>query len=255
MPNVPISTNQSVYTVTATKNAAVSRDIICFEVLDYDSLTYVKVGDARKDVTCLICKKVTIVHRQTRIFSLNYATDQLFNSKYNWPSPQPVQTWGLMPASDNFDFSGTRTVEYILYLLVGNTKYTISLGTLVITVSGYDHRHGSNQELIEETSAGESSGPNYDIVGDRLYGVSVNCGAEAVIFSYNTEERSERSASSHVYFLSDSPLNVEDYNDFWKKKNRTVGVINYNGNYDIKTFPHADFPDDVVMGAGYGTNL
>jgi hypothetical protein len=222
----------------------------CFEVLDFDSLTYVKVAKKFVNVTCLIYKKVTVKHNQLRQFGLSKVDDkQVLDKSTNIPE---MPWWYLndTAASDKYTYVGTRTVEYILCLVVGSGKYTISLGTVTITTDGKYDLVGKYQDIVEDSLAPEEDGPNIVVTGNRLYSAVVNCGKEVVTFSYDVEEPSG-SFSENIMFQTDTPINAEDYNNtkvntFWTKKNKIVGVIDYLGKYNISEFPCDKFPDKVM---------
>jgi hypothetical protein len=230
----------------------------CFEVLDYDSLTNVTVGsDKNQHVVALIYKKVTITHTQTRTFSSGNTTT-MPNSKSDGPTIINNELQKYFTGADNFTHSGSRNVEYILCLLVGIKKYIISLGEVNISVTGSYNVSGKIVEMVEEgydsnyppnTYQTKQFGPTFTVTGNRIYGVSINCGKEIATFSYDVDELdNSKSFSSNVNWLTDSPINLEDtnINDMWIKKNRVVGVVNYYGISKTQTFPCAEFPDKVM---------
>jgi len=236
--------------------------MVCFEVLDYDSLTHVTVGNDYKNVVALIYKKITISHSQTRTFALSN-TGTSTNCKGDSPDTMPLAIQKTYPAVDNFSSSGSRKIEYILCLLVGEDKYTISLGEVSIVSSSAKVVSGKNVELIEDgydpdfppdTYSSQTTGPAFAVTGDRLYGASINCGKELVTFSYDIDSLdTAKGFNSNVNWMTDSPLNLEDtnVNDMWIKKNRVVGVMNYSGIYETKEFDCSNFPDKI-MAVGYG---
>jgi len=159
----------------------------------------------------------------------------------------PVWYLDSVPATDNFSYNGTRTVEYKLALVVGNQQYLLSLGTITITNSGHYNLSGKNIDLIEGAANIDSLGPIISVTGNRLYGVSINCGKDLITYTYDAEELDpSKSFSNNVMFQTDSPINAEDYNDYWIKKNRVVGAMNYYGKSDSKEFPYTKFPDKVM---------
>lgn len=252
------------WTESATRNTAnskssvASRNITCFEVLDYDSLTHVLVDGNYVSVICLIYKKITISHTQNRRYTLNYSHPEA-NIKDTGMITMPSWYLDSVPATDNFDYSGTRTVEYKLCLIVGDQQYVTELGTVGIEVSGYHNLSGTDKELKEEAAEESSGGPFFTVIGNRLYGVNVNCGKEAITYTYDIESLDpSKSFSNNALFQFDSPVNLEDYNDNWIKQERVVGAMNYYGIADDKHFSYTE-PDpsdaelpDTVLAVGYG---
>lgn len=221
-----------------------TRTIVCFEILDYDSLTYVSVGDKHVQVVALIYKKVTISHTQDREYLINAQASGVTNTKLS-SFPLALTELDLTPATDNYDYSGTRDVEYILCVIIGEKKYTKSLGNVSISVTGNYHMSGKNKELIEEggSTFQSSTDCKFTCTGERLYGVSVNCGKEMVTFSYDLEklDTTKELLGSGL----DSPVNLEDYNGYWKKYSRVVGVMNYYGIEDSKIFSYTGSPEET----------
>jgi hypothetical protein len=247
-----IWTNTAIRTTNLDKSSVATRDLVCFEVLDYDSLTYIKVGDAYVNVVAMIYKKVIIGHTQERVYKLEKIDPEESNTKDNKVPNYPVWWLDNTQATDGYEYSGERSVEYILCVLVGEVKYLLSLGNVSISVSGYHNLAGVNKDLIEDAGLLESEGPLFTVSGNRLYGVSVNCGKDLVAYSYDVEERNDRPISNQALLQIDSPINVEDKNEFWQKKNRIVGAINYAGEGTSKEFSCDDFPDEV-MAINYGS--
>lgn len=245
-------TNQATRTTDNKRGSTATRALVCFEILDYDSLTHVKVGDSRVDVVCLIYKKVTITHSQQRDYSLQYSTsmanikdDKMFVPSFTYLDPAP--------ATDDYAYTGTRKVEYILCLLVGAEKTVIPLGTIDISVSGHYNLSGIEVDLKEDAATLDEEGPIFTVTGNRLYGVSVNVGKEAVTYSYDVEEMTG-APSNNILLQYDSPANIEAYNQFWTKKDRVVGAMNYYGITDTKSFNYgtsgtsgtSGFPDKIM---------
>jgi hypothetical protein len=241
-------TNEGIRTTKNRRQSVALRDITCFEVLDYDSLTNVKVSGVAVHVVGLIYKKVRIQHSQGRVYSLE-VSNSIANNKETIVPPVPDWWLDAAPASDKYTYSGIRTIEYILSLLVGSSKYILNLGTLVITANGSYNMEGTDRDLKEESSVAEV-GPLFTVLGNRIYGVSVNVGKQALTYSYDVEVP-KGSMSSNVLFQYDSPINTEDYNDYWEKLHRVVGAVNYKGKLSSRQFPCSSFPD-TVMGVGYG---
>lgn len=252
-----VSDNFSTQTTTMTSSLSANRDITCFEVLDYDSLTYVSVGEEHFNVIALIYKKVTIKHSQTRLLNL----EEEFSNTFNFKGVQFASWEPTGSEIDNFSYDGTRTVEYIFALVVGNRLYTKSLGTVVITNTGKYNRSGTHKEVVEEgcdpsypcTYVETIEGPTFTIAGNRLYGVSVNCGAELVTYSYDLEV-----FNGEYNEETDSPTNIEDCNNNWSKISRIIGVYDYVGASTDKVYTYGNdkeipegFPD-TVMAVGYG---
>lgn len=261
-------TSQATYTTTVNKSLVANRNMVCFEVLDFDSLTHVSVNDEYKDVVALIYKRITIEHIQNRTFAMS-RSHETTNCKGYEPDSMTLTYYKILPANDSFTYTGSRKVEYILCLIVGAEKYTINLGELNIATTGQYNVTGKNVELIEDgcdddfppcTYAVDNTNPAFTVTGidgaiaQRLYGVSINCGKEAVTYSYDVEELdTTKSFDSNVNFYTDSPLNLEDtnINDCWVKKHRVVGAMNYLGIYESKTFDYSSFADEVLA-VGYG---
>jgi hypothetical protein len=243
-------TNSAIRKTENVTTSNATREIVCFEVLDYDSLTYVKVGDGNVNVVAAIYKKVTISHTQQRKYSLIKEDLNEPNTKFNSVPTMPAWYLDNTPATDYYAYSGSRKIEYILCLVVGEVKYVFSLGEVNISVAGYYNLEGENIDLIEDAAALSQGGPFFTVSGDRLYGVSVNCGLEVVTYSYDVEERNDRPVSNHILLQIDSPMNVEDINEFWQKKHRVVGAMTYEGKGESKIF--SDELPDTVMAVGYG---
>jgi hypothetical protein len=251
-PNSPeVWTNQALRVTTNTVTSNATRVIVCFEVLDYDSLTYIKIGDNYVNVVALIYKKVTIAHEQIREYLLEKEDPNEPNTKFNSVPTMPAWYLDNTQATDGYTYEGTRDVEYILCIVAGEEKYYFPLGNVSISVSGSHNLAGINKDLIEDAGLLESTGPSFSVSGDRLYGVSVNCGKEVVTYSYDVEERNDRPVSQQALLQIDSPVNIEDKNEFWQKKHRIIGAINYSGEGTSKEFSCDDFPDEV-MAINYG---
>ena len=225
-----------------------TRNLVVFEVLDYDSRTYVPVSEANAHVVGMIYKKVTISHTQKREFSLAYSTPSALdkNGVFN-----DVDYLDPAPASDDYEYSGTRKVEYYRCLVVGSAVTKELLGSVDVGVSGYYNMSGTHKDLIEGDATEDISGPTFTVTGNRLYGVSVNIGAEAMTYSYDVEGFSGTSGTmGHI----DSPVNIEDYNEYWTKTHRVVGAMGYSGTAGTRSFPYAGgILPDTVMAVGYGT--
>jgi hypothetical protein len=231
------------------KHSIATRDIVCFEVLDYDSLTRVQISGVSHNVTALIYKKVTIHHAQDRLFAFYNSYKDTLLKVQQCPVVIPLLI-NDSPASDVYEYSGKRTIEYKLCLVIDKEVIKKDLGTLVIEVKGTYTLTGSYKELIEGGSDPEGAyqtykttitGPTFTVEGDRLYGVSVSCGKKLVTFTYDTEE-----AIQPITFIHDSPINLEDYSEHWKKKKRVVGVLNYYGKGDSREFDPLKFADSVL---------
>lgn len=247
---MPTWTNQATRTTENRRNSSAVRSIVCFEVLDYDSLTHVAVGSEHVNVVALIYKKVTINHNQSREYSLSYSS--LVTNAKGIVVPTMIPTYlDPVPVTDNFNYSGSRVIEYRLCLITGTQKQIFELGTLNIENSGFYNLSGTDKELQENSGTLDSSGPNFTVSGNRLYGVNINCGEQAVTYTYDIEELTGN-PGNNVLLQTDSPANVEDYNQFWTKTKRVVGAINYLGIRDFKEFNYdgmsgtAIFPDTVL---------
>jgi len=244
-------TDQAVRTNDIVRDSLASRSLSCFEVLDYDSLTNVRIVDknnktAYSHVVGLIYKKVTITHLQHRTYTLHKSVSNVFNNKdINMPVP-PLTELDSTVVTDNYNYSGTRVVEYILCLVVDVVKYEKSLGTVSMGVTGVYNLTGENDQVVNGFGNKVISGPVFSVSGDRFYGVSVNVGLEALTYSYDVEGYK----SGQTTILPDSPVNLEDYNNFWTKKQRVVGVMNYQGNSGSEEFSCNNFPDKI-MAVGY----
>jgi hypothetical protein len=240
--------NSATRSTASQRSGTATRSAVCFEILDYDSLTHVQVDGVYVDVVALIYKKVTISHSQARAYALDYSTSEanIKDTKYVEISPSYLDP---AMATDEFTYIGSREVEYIFCLLVGATKYTLSLGTMTISTVGDYNLSGTDKNLKEDVGTLVSTGPTITVTGNRLYGVSVNCGNQVVTYSYDIETP-VGSLSNNVLFQTDSPLNCEDYNDYWIKSSRVVGAMSYYGASDSKEFPTTSFPDKV-MAVGY----
>ena len=241
-----------------TRESVATRDIVCFEVLDYDSITAEGLH-----VVGLIYKKVTIKHSQTRVYKIKYSSTSGWNNIKNFYE-KFIQEYDWTPATDFYDWSGTRDIEYLFCLIVNGIKYTKSLGSVNIASNGSLHQSGKNRELIEQgavqgsgfdpSTFEETNTYNATCTGERLYGVSVNVGVDMATYSYDLEE--SKGVVEGIDY--DSPVNYEDYNNNWTKKSRVVGAMNYYGVEDQKTFLYegtaeqrgfsgtAGFPDKVM---------
>ena len=234
---------------TRTADSTAKRQMVVFEVLDFDSLTNVIINGSPVNVVALIYKKVTITHDQERHYECVNNNPNASFYKDSRLQSEPIWYMDACPATDEYSCTGTRTVEYILCLVVGGNKVaSVSLGTVTIGVTASEQESGTYKELIE--GAGEtfkSSQENkFTVSGERLYGVSVNCGLDCVTFSYDVEKLKREFVSE-----DDSPANAEDQNAFWEKTKRVVGAMNYYGVYDSKKFTYTgdkekDFPDKVM---------
>jgi hypothetical protein len=217
-------------------------------------------------VVALIYKKVTITHTQAREYALTKSDPEAGNYKDTAMPTMPLWYLDSTPAMDNYNYSGSRKVEYKLCLLAGTAKTLVDLGTVNISVSGHFNQSGTDKELKEMGNDPEAAqqtyeedvvGPTFVVSGNRLYGVSINVGKDAVTYSYDIEEITGDVSPQH-----DSPVNIEDYNQYWVKKSRVVGAMNYFGITDSKEFLYAGnqgfsgtagFPDKV-MGVCYKVN-
>lgn len=228
-------------TRTTVSNA--SRAMTVFEVLDYDSNTYVLVNDLRVQVVALIYKKVTISHIQQRRYTANNNNGDASFYKDSKLQSEPIWYMDASPASDHYTGTGTRNVEYILAYVVGNTRNSISLNTVSISVNSSREEDGTYAELI--VGGGETfirkQQSIFSVNGERLYGVTINCGEQFITYTYDVERYTGGFSSE-----DDSPANVEDYNAYWKKYKRVVGVIAYSGSRSAKEYSVEDFPDKVM---------
>jgi hypothetical protein len=244
-------TNQATRKIDNNRRSRASRSMVVFEVLDYDSLTHVKRADERVSVVALIYKRVTITQTQERTYALAFVNEDETNIKDIKMESRPVWELDAVPAVDNFVYSGTRKVEYKFCLVIGGASNIIDLGHAVdISVGGTYKIAGKNIDLIEGAYDPPAS-PTVSISGKRLYGVSVNCGKNAVTYSFDVEERNERT----IVLDSDSAINLEDDNAYWTKRHRVVGAMNYFGKSDSREFVYgasgtAGFPNKV-MAVGY----
>jgi hypothetical protein len=243
-----------------TRESVATRSIVCFEVLDYDSLTYTKVESDYKHIIALLYKKVTVSHAQNRKYVLSHSNPDAGNFKDTGLPTPPLTFLDHVPATDKYNYTGTRNVNYLLCLLIGSVKTIIDLGTVSIGVSGHFNQSGTDKELKEmgsdldaaqQTYHEDSVGPIFTVSGQRLYGVSVQCNKDSVVYSYDLEDMTGN-PSNNVLLQYDSPANVEDYNQFWTKKKRVVGAVSYDGKhttkkeFDLTTKPGSMFPDEVL---------
>jgi hypothetical protein len=204
------------------RTTTASRDIVCFEVLDYDSLMNVRFGDDLKRVVAVLYKKITIHHEQEKVFDCEYTTNDPQWAFKSFTVPvMPVAS--TTPATDHFEYSGTRKVEYKLAVVIGTEKYQFAFNTLQTAVTGTWDVAGSYAELTNDDGIRTSTGPIHTLTGERIYGASVYVGQKYVIFSYDKETFDGTHGIGSAY---DSPMNFEDYNALWKKDKRMVGFIN-----------------------------
>jgi hypothetical protein len=239
-------------TIVKDKDSVATRNMVVFEVLDSDSRSRALINengvDRYVDVVALIYKRVALTHAQNRAYDLSFDNPDETNIKNIYLDTRPLWELDLTPATDKYACSGTRTIEYKLCLIVGSTKYVVVLGTVRIDVGASFDIAGNESAMKQDAGTVTEQAPTFIITGDRLYGVSVNCGKEACTWSYDREVY-----KNGFYMAIDSPVNVEDYNAYWEKAARVVGAINYHGVSDSKEFVYgADFDlPDKVMAVGY----
>ena len=248
-------------TVNLNKTATTigNRNITSFAVLDYDSLTGVKIGDEFLKVCAVLYKKITIVHNQQKIFTATTVDTNPNNAIHYFTMLSTLTYKPDSAASDNFTFSGARIIEWKFALVIGNQKYEISLGMddLIFSLSGTYDVAGVYSDLTNDLGTVTTVGPTHTHVsGKRIFGASVYVGNDYIVFSFDEEDFVATQGIGSDY---DSPMNFEDWTQnnsgtrLWEKSARIVGVIPHSTKELIKkSFSIDSDMDGRVYAVGYG---
>jgi hypothetical protein len=214
-PNDYTTSGSGVRTDTTKTTATFTRDLTVFEVLDYDAESNFKYENANVRAFAVVYKKITISHSIPRDIDLSATLAN--TGSHMWDGAfNAVAVGGEETGTDICAPTGTRTVEYILYVNVNGATYRKTLETFNGTMTG-----GS---------------------GYRCYGVSVKLEGKdgLALVSYDMDEFI---TPSNVEALYDSPVNYEDWNTddagtpLWSTSKRVVGAVSLcdaeNFGYDL----------------------
>lgn len=249
---------ESAVNLNKTATTTGNRQIVSFAVLDYDSLTGVKIGDEFLKVCAVLYKKITIVHNQQKVFTAATEDDNPNNAIHFFAMLSTLTYKPDSPASDNFTFSGTRTIGWKFALIIGSQKYEIDLGMedLVFSLSGTYDVSGEYSDLTSDRGSITTTGPTHTHVsGKRIFGASVYVGNDYTVFSFDEEDFVSTKGVGSDY---DSPMNFEDWTQngnqrLWEKSACIVGVIPHETRTLIKkSFPINSDMDGRVYAVGYG---
>lgn len=185
--------------------ATVSRDIVCFEVLAFDSMQNTKT----EDLFIVIYKKITISHSQSNALSHSVSSAPEGPLRSLTVFPWPVG-WG--PDTETFSVSGTRKVEYWLAYKIGDGALT--------KVKLTEFNSALNQVSGNLVHTGS---------GSRLWGVSCQLNKDVIVYHYQ-KDTYLNNGTSPAY---DSPMNFEDINyqgvtKLWQPSKIVVGCIAVN---------------------------
>jgi hypothetical protein len=189
------------------------RNIVCFEVLDYESESNFMYDSNYVKAFALVYKKITIESSIPRTISITadydcgsaQASIISDGGGFNTPAPR-APTEEEIVETDHTTATGSREVEYILYVNVDGNVYIKTLATF---------------------TGGLGAGS-----GQRCYGVNVKMDGERglVLVSYDLDNfvTTANAQSADNYY--DSPLNFEDWNvnlniNLWETHKRVIGIV------------------------------
>ena len=192
------------------------------EVLDYDNIGV--------DTAIVIYKKVTIAHSATFSYE-GFGVDVSAND-----FPYPIET-------SNYDWTGTRTVTYWIWLKIGNhiEKFQIP-ETFVASCLG---QYGNSGNAESQTGSGK-----------RIYGVSCQINDDFIVYSYSVEDFISGPLGNYNYYSS--PINWEDRDKIglnmngaraWNKKKMVLGVVKMD-THERAAFDITEFTDRKVYSVG-----
>lgn len=188
---------------TETITATAGRNVICVEVLDFDSMQ----GLPQVDLFIVFYKKISIAHSQTNSYVRSASSAPVGPSKQTQHFPFAS---GFGAPTETFTANGTRKVEYyVAYKIGDNPLEKVKLAEF-------------NSSLTSPGGALVHSGS-----GDRLWGVSCQLNEDLIVYHYQKEEYLNN-GTAPAY---DSPMNFEDISfqgttKLWDPKKIVVGVIN-----------------------------
>jgi hypothetical protein len=223
-----------------------SRDIVSFAVLDYDSESNFLHDETLVHAVAVVYKKITISHTLNRARNVfcefdtggSPQTGIISNGDgFNgWPR-SPNEDVDVINVDDHMATSGSRTVEYKLYVNIGKNVYTKTLSTVVINISN-------------------SLSPS--VSGQRVYGVVCKLQEGLLVLSYDLEEFVEAGNAQTQGGGYDSPFNFEDWNQngtvkIWETSKRVVGIVKLDSKEGFGT----DLYDEQVPISDevYGVNV
>ncbi len=215
-----------------------NRSMIGFEVLDYDSETNFNLDNDTVAAFAVVYKRITVTNSLPRNISsssnINSGSAQagMLSAGGGFNSVPREPTSGEITSSDVSSRTGTRLVEYVLYVNVNGTVYTKTLATF---------------------TGGIGTGS-----GQRCYGVVVKVMTTQVVVTYDLENFVADQGAQNNTFGYDSPLNYEDWNTcnsskIWSTYKRVIGIVNLSdsSNWAYNLFDECDpIPDEV-----YGINI
>lgn len=229
-PGLPYVPNTETWNINAvgdgTKQGSgpAVRDVVCFEVLDYDS----DPNYSRGHLVAMIYKRITIHHELPMVID-NWYHETGMTWHPDWNLPTALVRSRNLPWDYSSDKNsgyvdehcyakGTRKVEYILYINVGGSILTKALETIDVVL---DMSAGGNESL--------------SVTGNRAYGVTVKfTNDNLVLYTYSQEgfvgpQGVHGAMMGYSYY--DSPCNFEDYTygvqnaRVWNPLKQVVGIV------------------------------
>lgn len=229
-----------------------SRNIVCFEVLDYDSMTDFIYKTGPSHAVAVVYKRITITHGITRSAdnSYNDITNKTGHSdftnmptsriiSFGWPWNYNNGIEGISGSVDErYSSTATRKVEFIVYINVDGHTYSKVIET-------FESSCTANTTTVSHSASGTRPyGVHLKICPAKHPGVFVDpqhtpyqkIPAGILVMSYDKETFLSDEGVAGGY---DAAYNFEDWNNYseegvpaktlWEYSNRVVGVFRIDG--------------------------